>query len=203
MLFGEFDDGAPQLVTGGSDHMIRFWVAGNHDGTLTEVGPAIKFGSAPVNALAMLPTGHGPILAAGGGDGSVHLLDIADRSVLAVLHVGEDAEPVTALAGVPAADGRWLLLGIGRYGTLRLWRPDDTRQQVHRLPPEGPIEASHAFGSNLAIATRRGLSLLTLTFSDPPEFSSGADGAQSASVSVNLSRQTPECLRDQQNGRQP
>jgi hypothetical protein len=71
---------------------------------------------------------------------------------------------------------------------------------VHHLRLEGPIEASHAFGSNLAIATRRRLSLLTLTTADPPEVSSDADGAETSSASVNLPRQEPECSRDQPNG---
>jgi WD40 repeat protein len=175
MLFEEFGDGTPRLVTGGSDQMIRFWVVGGHGDTLTEDGPAIRYGAA-VNALAMLPTEQGPILAAGGDDGHIRLLDASDRSLLANLHVDDVSEPVAVLTPVLTADGHPLLLGVGRSGTLQMWR-HDTRQQVHRLRLDGPIEASRAFGSRLAVGTRRGLSLLTLTIAEVLETSVQADGA--------------------------
>jgi WD40 repeat protein len=71
MLFGEFGDGTLRLVTGGSDQMIRFWVVGNYGDTLTEDGPAIKCGSAAVNALGgsceTVSAGQGRALGGSGG----------------------------------------------------------------------------------------------------------------------------------------
>jgi WD40 repeat protein len=172
MLFGRLSDGTPWLVTAGSDHMIRAWTV-RRDDTLTYLTadtPAVELSSA-VTAMAIVPTEHGLVVAAGGDDGSVRLLDTADGRVLTTMYVGGDAAPVAGLRSVQAVDGRWLLLGIGRMGALYLWGPD-TGHHVHRLRLDGPIEASHAFGSNLAIATRRGLSLLTLTFAGPEGISS-------------------------------
>jgi WD40 repeat protein len=131
--------------------------------------------------LAMLPTAQGPILAAGSDDGSIRLLSAVDRSLVASLHVHDHSEPVATLTTVRTADERWLLVGVSRSGMLRLWR-HDTRQQVHRLRLDGPIEASCAFGSCLAIATRRGLSLLTLTFPDSSVASSYADEAAAPGI---------------------
>jgi WD40 repeat protein len=175
MLFGRLSDGAPWLVTAGSDHTIRSWTVRRDDTLpcLIADGPAVELGSV-VTTMAILPTGHGPVVAADGEDGSVRLLDIADGRVLTTIQAGDDTAPVAELHGVRAADGRWLLLGIGRMGTLDLWRPD-TGQHVHRLHLDGPIKASHSFGSDLAIATRRGLSLLTLTLADPEGMSIDAE----------------------------
>jgi hypothetical protein len=175
MLFGRLSDGTRWLVTAGSDNTIRTWTV-RRDDTLTYLtadGPAVELGSV-VTTMAILPTGHGRVVAAGGEDGSVWLLDIADGRVLTTMHVGGDTAPVAELRGVRAVDERWLLLGIGRMGALHLWRPD-TGHHVHRLYLDGPIEASHAFGSDLAIATRRGLSLLTLTFAGPEGISSDTE----------------------------
>jgi hypothetical protein len=72
--------------------------------------------------MAILPTGHGPVVAADGEDGSVRLLDITDGRVLTTMHVGDDTAPVAELHGVRAVDGQWLLLGIGRMGALHLAR---------------------------------------------------------------------------------
>lgn len=175
MLFGRLSDGTLRLVTAGSDQTIRSWTAHRDDTLtyLTEDGPPIKPG-APVTTMAILPTEHGPVLAIGVEGGDVRLVDIADRHVLTTLPTDEHTSPGVALTRVRTVNGRWLLLGISQTGTVHLWRPD-TEQHVHELRLDGPIEAFHAFGSNLAIATRRGLSLLTLTFADPECMSSDAE----------------------------
>jgi WD40 repeat protein len=167
MLSATLSDGTPRLVTAGSDQTIRLWTARRDDTFpyLTPDGPPVNLGS-PVRTMTMLPTSHGQILAAGGEDGGIRIIDTASGHVLTTLKANPDTSPVAALTRVQAADRQWLLLGIGRAGALHLWRPD-TAQHVHLLRLDGPIEAFHAFGSNLAIATRRGLSVLTLTYAVP------------------------------------
>lgn len=201
MLFGALGDGTPRLVTGGSDQMVRFWVVGGHGDTLTEEGPAIRCGAA-VNALAMPPTERGPIVAAAGGDGRIRLLTASDRNLLADLYVDDVSEPVAVLTPVLTADEHRLLLGVSRSGSLRLWRHDN-RQQVHRLRLDGPIEASHAFGSRLAIANRRGLSLLTLTLADALEVSIHADSATAQRNPAIPAGQTRGPSHDTSGGGQP
>ncbi len=175
MLSGRLGDGTSRLVTAGLDQTIRSWTARRDDAftSLTADGPPVNLGSS-VRAMTMLPPWHGQVLAACCEDGSIRLVDMAGGHVLTTLQADKDTSPVTALTRVRAVDGRWLLLGIGRPGTLRLWR-SDTGQHIHLLHVDGPIEAFHAFGSNLAIATRRGLSLLTLTLTGPESLPSDAE----------------------------
>jgi WD40 repeat protein len=162
MLFPPLHDGVQHLVTGGSDHTISLWIPNAHDGTLTQVGHSITVGSAPINALTMLSTEGGPIIATGAENGDIHLLDPQSRVVTAIPRSGDDAEPLMKLTSIRSLDGQWLLLGISKSGTLRLWR-SDTLEPVHCLRLEGPTTACHVFGSKLVMATHKGLSLLALT----------------------------------------
>lgn len=162
MVSVELDYRTTRLVTGGHDFKIKFW---DPDSEEHDDGLDIVKNSNPIYAMALLPSANGPVLAAGGHEnrGRIRLYEVSTRRALTGLSVRSGDILMNALASVTTANGNPLLIGVGRQSAIRVWRPD-TAEVVHRLDIEGPIIASHAFGTHLALSTARGLYQLNLTF---------------------------------------
>jgi len=157
------------VATGGNDGAIGLWSIDGHlrhlihlphlptpmgeDSLLAHLG-------VPVNAVAFDPTGRW--LAAGGGDGVIHLVAVDQGRITATL-TGASGQ-VNALCWLP--DGR--LLAGNLDGCLTLWDVAGHRQVTRRmlfqfpiqqiaLAPDGKRIAVCAMESRIKIATLPGL----------------------------------------------
>jgi len=162
-------DGA-LVATGGNDGAIGIWGidgACHHFIHLPRLATPMGDDSllahlgVPVNAVAFDPTGQW--LAAGGGDGVIHLVAVGEGRITATL-TSQATGQVNALCWLP--DGR--LLAGGLDGCLTLWdvagRRVVTRRMLFQFPiqqialaPDGKRIAVCAMESRVKIATLPGL----------------------------------------------
>jgi len=158
------------VATGGNDGAIGIWgIDGRrrhlihlpHLATPMGDDSLVAHLGVPVNAVAFDPTGRW--LAAGGGDGVVHLVAVGEGRITATLS-SQATGQVNALCWLP--DGR--LLAGGLDGCLTLWdvagRRVVTRRMLFQFPiqqialaPDGKRIAVCAMESRVKIATLPGL----------------------------------------------
>ncbi len=108
-------DGRVLLASGSGDRIVRLW----DPVTGTPAGAPLEGHTGPVSAVAAVPLPDGRVLLASGGDDRmVRLWDPAARTPVAVIHLADPAQSVTATNGQVVA-------GAGRSLAAFVHRPTD------------------------------------------------------------------------------
>jgi WD40 repeat protein len=144
--------GPDALISGDDDGMLRLW---RLDGASAAEYQQINLPSSITAASVLADTSATPVVAVGGSDGVVRLLDAVTGELTRTLRY-ETAAEITALATVPAET---TLLAAGyRDGSIRIWHPETGQSLRTILLPFGQWPRGlAATSSHLAVYTELGL----------------------------------------------
>jgi WD40 repeat protein len=143
--------GSDTLISGGDDGTLRLW---RLNGSGAAEFLRVDLPGSVTAAAVVTGTSAVQVVAVGGSEGVVWLLDAATWQPARTLQDGTPAE-ITALAAVPAET---TLLAAGyRDGAIRIWHPESGRPLRTVLLPFGQRPRGlAATRSHLAVCTERG-----------------------------------------------